>query len=107
MRRLFACLLLVLLPFQAMAVSLGAMEKQAGPCAQMMMADMDCCDSDGGDGCAPASCLGVTATVAAVLPVAAAPLAGQGQPCARPGGPPHYPASFIPDSPQRPPQAHS
>ncbi len=45
-RHLFACLLLVLLPFQALAASAAMGEAPALPCAEQMMDGMDCCEDD-------------------------------------------------------------
>ncbi len=45
-RHLLACLLLVLLPFQALAASFAVADAPIVTCAEMMMDGMDCCDED-------------------------------------------------------------
>ena len=45
-RRLFALLLLVLLPYQAMAAEVAACESAMKGCPQMMAKGINCCDHD-------------------------------------------------------------
>ena len=102
-RHLFACLLLVLLPFQALAASYAMADAPLVSCADMMLAGMDCCDDDSGT-CPDAShCTVHFAAIA--LPVAAS--ASPALPGNRAGlaSVPALHDSFIPDRLQRPPQA--
>ena len=100
-RHLFACLLLVLLPFQALAASLAMAEAPVVTCAEQMMDGMDCCDDvciEAGD-CAvhAAIAVPVAASTAPLFPVSAAAIAPV----------PSLHESTIPDGLERPPQAFS
>lgn len=100
-RHLFACLLLVLLPFQALAASLAMAEAPVVSCAEQMMDEMDCCDNvcmEAGD-CAvyAAIAIPVPTSTAPVFPVSAAAIAPV----------PSLHESTIPDGLERPPQASS
>ncbi|HEX8611155.1 MAG TPA: hypothetical protein VF800_07680 [Telluria sp.] len=102
MRRLLACLLLVLLPFQAIGAVVAACD-----CATEMTQMMDCCDHDSDQPASGAHCgaaLGcMSAAAPALLACTPAPvLLPQGSVAAAP--PVHFHDSFIPDGPQRPPR---
>ena len=101
-RHLLACLLLVLLPFQALAASFAMADAPLISCADMMMDGMDCCDEDSG-ACPDASnCTVHFAAIALPVATGAAPVF--------PGSDavlaivPALHDSFIPDGLQRPPQ---
>lgn len=101
-RRLFACLLLVLLPFQALAVGDAASKAPLMACPAAMMAEMDCCDGAGG--CSALDCLAVAP---AALPSSALPALAAG---AHPEPAPTAALlheSYLPDGPQRPPQVRA
>ena len=103
LRRFFACLLLVLLPFQAFAAGDAASKAPLVACSAAMMAEMGCCDADdSGAGCHASDCITpALATVPADVQVAAAPPLRLPAAESVPGG---Y-RSHIPDGPQRPPQS--
>ncbi|NHZ61516.1 hypothetical protein [Massilia genomosp. 1] len=101
-RRLLACLLLVLMPFQAIGASVSACA-----CPSQMMQMMDCCDHDSDVQASDSHCgaaLGCMAAPAPALPerVPAAAMPSQGGIAA--ATPVHFHDSFIPDGPQRPPR---
>ncbi|MDM5178955.1 hypothetical protein PO883_17275 [Massilia sp. DJPM01] len=105
-RRLLACLLLVLLPFQAMAAGVAACDAAGRACSEQMMRMMDCCDhgdqSSSDLHCGSAfGCL--SAAAHALLPGVPAPLV-QSQAGAVAVVPVHFHDSFIPDGPHRPPR---
>lgn len=100
-RHLFACLLLVLLPFQALAASYAVAEAPLASCAGMMMDGMDCCD----EGACPDTSNCAANVAAAALPVpASAPPILPGRDAAL-AFVPELHDSFIPDRLPRPPQA--
>jgi hypothetical protein len=99
-RRMFACLLLVLLPFQAFAASNAAAEAPLVACPMAMMADMGCCDDDGG--CASMDCVAVSP---AALPASVAPCIDPGESAEATHIVPLLHESHFPDGLQRPPQA--
>ena len=105
-RRLLACLLLVLLPFQATAASVAACEAAGRPCSEQMMQMMDCCDhgdqSSSDLHCGTAfGCM--SAAAPALLPGVPVPLM-LSQPRALAPAPVQFHDSFIPEGPQRPPR---
>lgn len=109
-RRLVACLLFVLLPFQALATDTGACAKSMSDCAEMteMMMHGDCCDDAHADdapdgahscaseaGCMAAYAVAIPATVTLSAFASAVNDVGAGQSSSY--------RSFIPDTLQRPP----
>lgn len=106
-RRLVACLLLVLLPLQAFAGVVAASEKAVKPCPQQMQGS-ECCDKakpapDQLKCCAGAACAPAP-SMSALLPNAVKPLPKIFRTVAI--DPPRVGFdSFIPDSLQRPPRA--
>jgi hypothetical protein len=100
-RHLFACLLLVLLPFQALAASMSIGSAPVVSCAEQMEAGMDCCDQDSTT-CPDASHCSVHAAIAvpllAVVPAAFPLSAASISPV------PSLHESYIPEGLQRPPQ---
>ncbi|MFB9240418.1 hypothetical protein IV454_24570 [Massilia antarctica] len=105
-RRLLACLLLVLLPFQAMAAGVAACNAAGRACSEPMMQMMDCCDH--GDQSSPELHCGtafgcMSAAAPALLPDMSVPVV-LSQPRALALAPVQFHDSFIPDGPQRPPR---
>ncbi|MEO7493867.1 MAG: hypothetical protein ABIT83_21210 [Massilia sp.] len=105
-RRLLACLLILLLPFAAIAGSLARVDsltRHCPPAAKMRSAD--CCKHDSKAGAAAACCSAAAASIAALPAVALA------APPQAPGRAPMpvlamFYESFIPDSLHRPPRSH-
>lgn len=110
LRRLVACLMFVLLPFQALAAPHGQCGNGTSDCAEMMMQG-DCCDheasagasSDGAHHCVSAAgcmsaayAIAIPAEIRQAAPAAAASDIG-------PASPTFY-RSFIPEALQRPPR---
>ena len=102
-RHLFACLLLVLLPFQALAASFAMAEAPLVSCADMMMDGMDCCDQDSGTCPDASNCTVHFAAIALPVATSASPAFPGNRAAAAPVSALHD--SFIPDGLQRPPQA--
>ena len=101
-RHLFACLLLVLLPFQALAASFAVAAAPVVSCTEQMMDGMDCCDEESTSCPGAGDCvvhvviaLPVPASATCILPCSSAAIAPV----------PALHESYIPDRLQRPPQA--
>ena len=100
-RHLFACLLLVLLPFQALAAGFAMAEAPVVACAEQMMGDTDCCD----DVCMEAGDCALYAAIAVPVAARTTPVFPGSDAAITPA--PSLHESTIPDGLERPPQAFS
>jgi hypothetical protein len=104
-RRLLACLLIMLLPFSAVAGSLTALATLARPCPHASMPKADCCKHDAKSGaqsaCCAAAAAAVTATAMPAQITSARPIRAHR---ARATAVIEFYDSFIPDSLHPPPR---
>jgi hypothetical protein len=105
-RRLLACLLIMLLPFSAVAGSLTALATLARPCPHASMPNADCCKHDAKSGAQSACCAAAAAAVmATAMPTQVASATPIRAHLVRATAVIEFYDSFIPDSLHPPPRS--